>query len=306
MQTFCVVVNWNGGEENLECLASLSAEGVAPGRIVFVDNGSTDGSLARVKDAYPDLVFVEHDVNLGFGGGSNAGARAALEGGAEAVFFVNNDVTLDAGTLARLERELEREGVGIVGPRVVFKDDPGRLWAAGGTLTWRQNLSSLDGNGAADGPRFRTVRDVDYVPGCALLASRETLEVAGLFDDAYFAYMEDVDLCLTAREHGLRSVMVGEVRARHGASRATGGGYSARRKYMNGVNSVRFLRRHGGPLQWLSFLVFDVASLPIVLLFGLVRGTARAALAKGLGIWHGLLGRRVTAERIESGATWLW
>lgn len=75
---------------------------------------------------------------------------------------------------------------------------------------------------------------------------------------------------------------------------------------MMGVNSVWFLRRWGGPGQWLRFLVFNVATLPVLALVGLPRGRLKGVCAKALGIWDGLHGRRVTAERLAPGATRLW
>jgi len=302
-----VVANWNGGEENLDCLRSLSRSGIAATDIVFVDNGSTDGSLERVVAEFPHATVIRNATNLGFGEASNQGARLALERGVDAVFFVNNDVVLPEGTLARLVRELEKErSVGIVGPRVLYRDDPMKVWAAGGMLTWRENLSTLVGHGERDGPEFQTTRDVDYVAGCALLATRAALAKTGLFDALYFAYMEDVDLCLRAKAAGFGVRRVGEVAALHATSLATGGGYNPRRKWMMGVNSIWFLRRHARAPQWGRFLAFDVVPLPFLALAGLFRGRAKAVLAKGLGIVDGLRGKRVTAEAIREGASWLW
>ena len=102
------------------------------------------------------------------------------------------------------------------------------------------------------------------------------------------------------------SLCVGEVSCVHAASSSTGGGYTARRKYLNGLNSVHFLLDHGDLIKVLGFLLHDVFSLPFVLLFSLFRGRARATLAKGLGIAHGLLGRRADARTLEAGGTFLW
>ncbi|MBL8863302.1 MAG: glycosyltransferase family 2 protein [Planctomycetes bacterium] len=307
MRVVAVVANWNGGEENLDCLRSLARNGLEGPDVVFVDNGSTDGSLARVRAEFPAATIVANARNEGFGEASNQGARLALARGAELVFFVNNDVVLPAGTLERLTRELRLDpSLGIVGPRVLYRDDPGRVWAAGGLLTWRQNLSTLVGHGAADDQRFRATRDVDYVAGCALLATRDCLEQVGLFDATFFAYMEDVDLCLRAKAAGFGVRVVGEASALHRTSSATGGGYNPRRKWMMGVNSIWFLRRHGRPAQWARFVAFDVLPLPVLWVAGLFRGRAKAVLAKGLGILDGLRGKRVTAEAIREGAGWLW
>lgn len=307
---FAVVVNWDGGEQNLACLASVEDAGIPAERVVFVDNGSADGSLEKVQAQYPELRVHANDTNLGFGAGANQGAKLALEAGASAVFFVNNDVTLPVGSVTRLtEHMLSDPKIGVLGPRVLYPadiDGKSRVWCAGGSMTWRQNLSTLRGHGTLDGPRFQTVEDIDYVAGCAMLVRREVLESVGYFEDAYFAYMEDVDLCLRASMAGWRVLHAGDVACYHAPSSATGGGYNPRRKYMQGVNSIHFLRTYGGAREWLRFVVFDVLTLPLLWLAGLFQGRAKAAIAKGVGIVHGLRGRRVQAEQLAPGASWLW
>jgi GT2 family glycosyltransferase len=173
-------------------------------------------------------------------------------------------------------------------------------------LTWKQNLSTLLGHRELDGPKWRAIRDVDYVAGCALLARREVLEKIGLFDARYFAYMEDVDLCLRAKRSGFGVRLIGEAAAFHASSSATGGGYNPRRKYMMGVNSIWFLKRHARAREWARFLVYDVLTLPFLWLAGLFRGQAKAVVGKALGIFDGLRGKRVTSASIEEGAGWLW
>jgi len=303
-----VVVNWSGGgPQNLACIESLLAQGLAPERVHFVDNASTDGSRELVEDAYPALAFLRNDANLGFGEGANQGARAALAAGAEAVFFVNNDLTLPDGSLAGLIAGFERHAqAGIVGPRVLQAADPSVVWCAGGELSWRQNLSTLRGNGERDGDEYRRELRMDYLPGCALLVRRACLEAVGFFDAGYFAYMEDVDLGVRASAQGFESWLIGDVAAHHASSSATGGGYNPRRKYMMGVNSIWFLRSHGGPSAWLRFFAFDVLSLPFVWLANLPRGQSRAVVAKAWGIFSGLMGKRVHAADLEPGGTWLW
>ena len=293
--TWAVVVNWNGGEAVLACLDSLVANGVPEARIVVVDNASTDGSADAIAAARPQTPLLRNATNTGYGHATNTGIEHALAAGADRVLLVNDDVTFPEGSVALLEAGLDEDaGVGIVGPRVVYRDEPRRLWAAGGTLTFRANLSRMHGHGQPDAPRWRSTREVDYVPGCALLARREVFEQAGLLDGDYFAYHEDLEFCLKAKEAGHRVVVVGEALALHAAHSSTGGGYNPGRKYMMGVNTVWFLRRHGTPLRWASFLLFDVLSLPFVWLYRLPRGEGAAVVAKARGIRDGLLGRRVT------------
>ncbi len=308
--TWAVVVNWNGGgEQNLACLRSLLGQGMAADRIVFVDNASTDGSREEVSSALAGLVHLDNDSNLGFGEAANQGAKLALERGAEAVLFVNNDLRFEDGDpcLPGLEESL-RSGarVGMVGPRILFDDGTERVWCAGGRLDYRQNLSTLLGHKRKDGPRWQESGPVDYIPGCALLVGRDCLLDVGLFDASYFAYMEDVDLGLRARRRNWSVLLRGDLRALHAPSSSTGGGYGARRKWMQGVNSIRFLKAHGRSLQWARFLLFDVLTLPLALLVRGCRGEGGGVLAKAKGILDGVAGRSVTAEALERGASRLW
>jgi len=304
---WAVVTNWNGGARNLDCIASLLSEGLDPERIVFVDNGSVDGSLELVRDAHPNICFLENPSNLGFAEGASMGAAEALEKGGGAVFFVNNDVTLLPGCLESLVAVLREEPrVGLVGPRVLFQRERSRVWSAGGRIAWRSNVLTLLGHGQNDSPEWELEREVDFVCGCALLVRREVLDEVGGFEPEWFAYFEDADLGVRARREGWSSRVIGHAACLHDASASTGGGKNPRRKYMMGLNSVWFLRTHGSPVHWVRFFLFDVLTLPLVIFVGLFVGEGKSALAKALGILEGFSGRRVTAARIESGAGPLW
>ena len=293
---WAVVVNWNGGALNLACLASLGREGLDASRVVFVDNASSDGSLEEVRAAHPTVHVIENATNLGFGEAANQGADLALERGARAVVYVNNDLVFEEGALARLVDYLEAHpAVAIVGPRVLDGVDSSRVWCAGGRLDHRQNLSTLVGFGKPDGPEYRRSGPVDYIPGCALVIRREALERLEGYDASFFAYMEDVDLCLRATRAGLGVHLVGDVAALHRSSSSTGGGYNPRRKYMMGVNTVRFLRKHPSARGWFGFWLYDLTPIPLLWLLGLFNGRSAAVAAKGRGLLDGLRGHQVTA-----------
>ena len=307
MRVVAVVANWNGGEELLDCLGSLFALDPPLAGVVLVDNGSSDASWERAAERFPELTLLRNEVNLGYGEAS------ALAGGAEGVLLVNNDATLEPTSLGRLVDVLAAyPGMGIVGPRILLKDalqSAGavpRIWSVGGRLTWRENLTTLVGHAQPDRPHYHRTIGVDYVTGCVMLIRREVFESIGFLDPAYFAYMEDVDFCLRAGESGFQCACVGDAVAVHRGSASTGGGYTARRKYMMGVNSVWFLRRFGRTSHWLRFFVFDVLSLPVAFAIGVATGHAGAVLAKGKGILDGLFGRRVEAELVQEGSRAMW
>jgi GT2 family glycosyltransferase len=307
LRVAAVVVNWNGGARNQVCIRSLVAQGLDESDIAFVDNGSRDGSVEATLAAHPRVHAVRNPANLGYGAATNQGIAWALARGCDAVFLVNNDLEAPPETLRALCAELVAHPVlGIVGPRVLYRHDPSIVWSAGACVTWRQNLSTLLGHGELDAPQWRATRDVDYVPGCALLARRAVFERVGLLHADYFAYHEDLEFCVLARRAGFGIRVVGAASALHDAGGSTGGGYNPRRKYMMGVNTVWFLRRNGSARHWLSFAIFDVLPLAPLWLAGLFNGRARGVLAKAIGTWDGLRGRKVDAAQLEPGAGPLW
>jgi len=94
-RVYIVVLNWNGWKDTLACVVSLQQLDYTDCCILVVDNGSTDGSVGIIRKAMPELEIIETGSNLGFGGGCNAGIRLAMDRGAEFVWLVNSDATVD-------------------------------------------------------------------------------------------------------------------------------------------------------------------------------------------------------------------
>ena len=290
-----VVLNWNGGSINLACIAALLDCEYPNLGIIFVDNGSTDGSTEEVMARFPGIQHIQNGENLGFAGGNNRGILRALEGGADMVLILNNDVTVSPGFLQPLVEILARQPA-LVGPMIL--DSTGRVWCAGGFVAFHQNVTKLRGFGHPDNHRYGRQEKVDYIPACCLLVSRQVFEAVGYLNEDYFCYLEDVEFCLRARKAGFPVTYCPESRVIHHFSHTTGGGYAPARKYMNAVNSVHFLKEHGTFKSWMAFLLLDVMSLPFLFVMGLLNGRIRGVTAKGRGILTGLAGGKVTAETV--------
>jgi hypothetical protein len=293
-----VVLNYHGGEDVLRCVEAI-IRGSAPAHVIVSDNGSTDGSADRIEGRFPDAEVLRNGKNLGYCEGNNVGIRRALERGARSVLLLNDDAFVLEGALSRMLETLEGSPeVGIVGPRIVFDHDPDLVWAAGGAAGFAPNVLSLRGHLTRGEDLASLPEKVDFVPGCALLVKAEVLREVGLLDPVFFAYFEDADFCYRARKAGHGVVYEPRAIVRHRVSASTGGGLSPTRKYLMGLNSWIFLRRHGTFSLWAAWLVFDVILLPVALLHGVLRGRGRAALAKARGILHGVLGRTADASSL--------
>lgn len=202
------MVDYCAGAALVDCVESLIAEGVA--RIVVVDN-SCQGASAIALGALAGAVdLIEPPVNLGFGAGVNAGASKL---GKEDFLVCNADVVFHPGSVAALSRALgASSGRGIVGPKIF--DDAGKLYPSArrfpalgdamghafvglvwGGNPWSRRYTMGEWDHGSE-------REVDWVSGSAFMVDALAWETLGGFDESYFMYAEDVDLCWRAWRAG--------------------------------------------------------------------------------------------------------
>lgn len=226
-----VIVNFNAREHLENCLASLAAAPPStPHEIVVVDNASTDGSVAAVRAGWPSVAVLEQRENRGFAAANNAGIRATAS---ELVLLLNNDTIVPPGAIDALVKRLETaDDAAVAGPRLV--DGSGRPELSFGPMIspfgeLRQKVvMALQRRGVPPVTSWveratRRERYVDWVSGACLLVRRSAAEEAGLLDERYFLYTEDVDFCaaIRARGHRILFTPVAEVVHLRGQSRAT-------------------------------------------------------------------------------------
>lgn len=240
-----VIINYRGRDDTRECLDSLSRLTYPARDVILVCQPPDDGTAAAVRAAFPEVHVIENAANNGFAGGNNTGIRAAFERGAEYVFLLNNDTVVEPGLLEPLVALAEGdERIGIVGPKMLYHSEPDIVWSAGGMIDGQARVTRL-GEGEKDvREKIEAPRDVDYIVGCGLLARRALLEEIGLFDERYFLYFEETDLCARARAAGRRVVVQPAARLWHKVSRSTGGDSLLTLYYMR-RNALLYLARHG-------------------------------------------------------------
>ncbi|MCW4033042.1 MAG: glycosyltransferase family 2 protein [Candidatus Bathyarchaeota archaeon] len=199
-----IIVNHNGRHLLEKCLSSLIESAYPNIEIIMVDNASEDDSLDFVSQNFPSVNVLQSKMNLGYAGGCNKGAKFAK---GEYIIFMNNDVQVSKDWIEPLVGVCSRHDVTICGGKILFGKTKDRLYSAGGAL----NLFSVPidrGFLEMDRGQFDRPEDVAYVSGAALMIEKKTFDELGGFDAKYFAYCEEVDLCLRAWLSGFRVVYV--------------------------------------------------------------------------------------------------
>jgi GT2 family glycosyltransferase len=229
LDTAVVIVSYNTRELLLECLRSLADDPAGPAEIVVVDNGSHDGSLEAVAAAHPDVRLVALRHNAGYGAAANAGVRASK---AAVAIVTNPDTTFAPGAVAAMASYLESHPkTGAVGPLLLNPDGslqfsarpfPSVPLAAAHAflgLFWESNPASRAYLMA--GWDHATEREVDWVSGACIALRRKAFDGVGGFDEAYFMYVEDVDLCWRMRREGWRIGFTPEAKVTHHVGKAS-------------------------------------------------------------------------------------
>jgi GT2 family glycosyltransferase len=236
-----VLLNWNQTELTLACLRSLARLDYPAAEIILVDNGSAEDSLEPIESEFPGLVLIRNERNLGFTGGNNVGICRALADGSDYIMLLNNDTEVAPDMLRVLVDVAESDpSIGIVGPLILYYDEPTRIWSAGGAVDPRTAGAVSLGEGEPDDGDLPPT-PVDYVSGCALLIKRAVVERVGLLDERMFIYYEEADWCARAREAGYQIQLVPRAKVWHKISMQTRA-VSRRYIYLMTRNRLLYLR----------------------------------------------------------------
>lgn len=295
-----VLVNWNGGDLTACCIESLLAMTVMPWRIVVFDNASTDGSPDLIASRFPDVLLMRREANVGFTGANNAGIQCLVELGADYIWVLNNDTTVERDCLEqfmRLDGSIDR--LGAFGAKILHADPPNTIWYAGARLNPLTFRAPHDGVGRPRSSGEVQPCEVDFVTGCSMLIPRRAIEQVGLFDHRYFAYNEDFDWCLRAKRHGLKLVYAPQAVVYHRVSASltrnalgrAGGTAAPLAYYLTTRNFLWTVRKHGSPLQVLTATTIRFVQLLAVSAGMLSLGRFEKLSAVWRGVRDGLGGQ---------------
>lgn len=216
-----IILNWNGWQDTIPCLHSLQNV-TTPHQILLIDNGSTDDSIQQIQAAFPHTPILSTNTNLGFAGGNNLGISHALTNGADYILLLNNDTIVDPDFLTPLLAAMENNPtIAAANPKIYFLNQPSRIWAAGGQINLWLAQAGNRGRGETDQGQFNTPGSIDFATGCCLFMRRQAIERIGPLNDAYFAYYEDADWAIRARQQGYQIQYVPESKIWHAVGSAS-------------------------------------------------------------------------------------
>lgn len=262
-----IVVNFNGGRDLGRCLAALCNQ-LPQSNILVVDNASTDDSVQRAVERWPQVRVLASDTNLGFGGGANLGAAAAADG---TLLFLNPDTLVLPGCVARLHEALIGR-VGVVGPM---------LWVGEGEVA--EQGATID---VAGMPRGLVEPNPPlYVPGCCLATTKRCFDIVGGFDPRYFLFVEDVEYCWQALRRGYDVRVVATAEAYHRGGGSISGGYARGGGLEVSVTRI-VLRERNTTAMFVACVPAKL--LPLVAGASVLRGGAFAGLLASRGHWSGV------------------
>lgn len=184
-------------------------------KIILLENLSMTDAPVALQHNIPNVETIPLYENLGYAGNNNIGIQAAMQHGAEWIFVLNDDTVFDPSCLSLLVEVAESDTeIGILGPMVYHFDEPKIIQTAGGSLGQYWMIKHL-GQDEQDCGQFNTVRDVEWISGCAILVRAALIEEIGMLDADYFLYWEEVEWCIRAREAGWRICHVPQAKLWH-------------------------------------------------------------------------------------------
>ncbi len=279
-----IVVNYNGMRFMEKCLSSLERQTYRPFETILVDNGSTDGSPEYVMERFPAVRIISNGENLGFAKANNIGISAA---GGSMIATLNNDAApLSAWLEALVDAMMSDDTVGMCASKMLFMKNP-EIINSTGICVSRSGASWDRGMFEPDRGQYDTAEEVFGPCAGAALYRMSMLGQAGLFDDSFFAYMEDVDLAFRCRLKGWKCLYVPDAVAYHYHG-GTAGYMSDFSVYYGNRNIVWNFVKNYPPALLLLSLPWAIGRNLAVLPYYAVKGHGLSALRSKVDALKGL------------------
>lgn len=282
-----IIPTYNSYKTLKSCISSIQKQSTKPVEIIVIDNGSTDGTSAKIKIKFPQVKLLTLYKNTGVTGGRNAGIKKASKFSNYLLFF-DHDMIADKNMISELIKIAESSfEIGIVTPKIYYYGNKKRIWSAGtGINLWTGKIIF---RGGEDTGQYEKIEEVQVAPA-AILVKRNAMKKLKFFDDAYFVSYEDTDFCFRARELGFKTFYAPKAISYHILSWDPKDDIDRvlSRAYWIGRNRVIFMRRFGVNPPLFLILFLPLFSL-YYLIFSIKVNRITDWLKFMLGTWRGLM-----------------
>jgi len=259
-----VIVNYNGGKYQNDCMKSLYEMDCTGFEVIVVDNASTDDSIARLKAEYPAVHVLECSENEGVARGNNIGIAYCRKLNLEYTLLMNNDVELDRNMLTQLLAHADENTVTV--PKIYYYSPSDTLWYAGGQFVWNKGGAQHYGLLEKDNGAYDELKNVEYASTCCMLLHNSIFDRVGMIDEKLFMYYDDADLCVKLNDAGIAIRYVPAARMWHKVSSSTGGEHSKLCVYYQNRNQLYFMHKYKKRLRFPAYLfVLCKAAAKVVL-----------------------------------------
>lgn len=281
-----ITVNYNGWKDTCDLIASLKKVETYPYEIVVVDNASKGDDVEQIKAAYPEVVVVSSDKNLGFAGGNNLGYQFAK---GDYVFFLNNDMIIKAPMLESMVIRLSDNSFAGVSPCITFLYKPDLLQYYGycdlTPITLKHTTESFNPSRLAD---FVKPKETEVLHGGAMMVRRDVIEKVGRMTEVYFLFFEEFDWSRRMREAGYKLFYEPKSVVYHKESMTIKQKTPMREYYLTRARMIYARRNCRGIAKPLACMYQLLLAVPKKTFSHLMRGRIDLAKSVWKGVYAGL------------------
>ena len=274
-----IIINWNTYQLTFNCLKSLEACTYKNKIIFFVDNGSKDGSGDKIALEFPDINYIQNEINEGFTGANNIALKVILKQNFDYVLLLNNDTEVKPNFLTHLEASMNfDENLAATQPLILDFPNKNTIWNAGGSFNSFFGLSKTRFKGMIYKPKLKIDTSTEWISGCCILVKIAVIHEVGLLDNRFFAYFEDVDWSIRMTNLGYKLGVVPKSIIYHHSSGSSKnnntsneGNLSPYAHYLNVRNHIYLIKKHTFFFNSIGSLIYQIFKITSYSIYFILR-----------------------------------
>ena len=266
-----IIVNWKQYELTINCLLSLQKLEYKNWKVILVDNESNFEKINKIKSDFNKVEVIESKENLGFASANNLGIKYAIKNKFEYVMLLNNDTEVNKKFLSPLFNSFQNDNsLGAVQPLIMNYNNRAKVWNAGGYL------NNFFGFPYTNKKLNNKNQQIDWITGCCILLKTKVIKKAGLMDEDFFAYYEDVDWSLRIKKLGYKlDVVESSVIFHHGTKSSNDsnleGNLSPFVHYLNIRNHIYLVKKHSDKFNFIGVLFYQFLKILFYSIYFILR-----------------------------------